>query len=77
MDVPPPEESLANIERSLKPVRAHCERAGDDASLLAAGAIRWRLVSLLGGIADAAASPGGGRGAGTRHGVADLVLLGL
>ena len=47
MEIPEPHELLAEAERSLKLVRAYYERAGDEASLFAAGAIRWRLVSLL------------------------------
>ncbi len=53
MDLPPPYESLANVERSLKLVRAYYEQAGDEASLFAAAAVRWRLIGLLGTMADA------------------------
>lgn len=53
MEIPEPHELLADAERSLKLVRAYYERAGDDASLFAAGAIRWRLVGLLAQIASA------------------------
>ena len=53
MDIPPPHKLLADAERSLKLVRAYYERAGDEASLFEAGAIRWRLVGLLAQIAKA------------------------
>lgn len=53
MEIPEPHELLAEAERSLKLVRAYYERAGDEASLFAAGAIRWRLVGLLASIASA------------------------
>jgi hypothetical protein len=53
VEIPEPHELLADAERALKLVRAYYERAGDEASLFAAGAIRWRLVGLLGPIASA------------------------
>lgn len=53
MEIPEPHALLADAERSLKLLRAYYERAGDDASLFAAGAIRWRLVGLLANIASA------------------------
>ncbi len=53
MEIPEPHELLAEAERSLKLVREYYEHAGDEASLFAAGAVRWRLVGLLASIASA------------------------
>jgi hypothetical protein len=53
MDMQPPNQLLAEAERAVKLVAAYYEQAGDDASLFEAGAVRWRLIDLLGTIATA------------------------